>query len=135
MTDLVMYGQLLFVISALFAKNKVTLFALIPSLLYSTFEHLVIGKKVRKLMGWSGKGVSTLQNELGIMQLMLLVAAIWGAWKRERIVEATVGIVWGLSLIVMGIQHFLTSRGSAIPVGIIDISLGFIFILVYHQYL
>ncbi len=136
-----LYGQLLFVVSALAAKKQITLYALIPSLVYSTFGHLVIGEKIQKGMGWSGKGVSTLQHELGIMQIMLLVAAIWGAWKKQRTVEATVGIVWGLSLIAMGIQHLITlsrhndTTGSALPVGLIDIALGGIFTVVYYTYL
>ena len=133
-SSVVVYGQLLFVVSSLFAfarrrkerKHHIRMFALIPSLIWSSSGHLLIGDKIRKGMGWkSDPGTVTLQRELGIMELALLFMAFS---EKNAPVAAK---IWGVSLILMGGNHIVTAKNTL--VGVIDIALGFIFLLTYSK--
>ena len=85
-------------------KEYVLMYSVVPSLIFSVIGHSVLGGKVRLSMGWSeDKGVITLQRELGLFTLALLVVAIFR--KTDDI-----GMIWGLFLIFACLNHVYTNK-------------------------
>ena len=85
-------------------KEYIMIYSVIPSLIFSVIGHFVLGSKVRQSMGWTeDKGVITLQRELGLFTLALLVVAIFR--KTDDI-----GMIWGLFLIFACLNHVYTNK-------------------------
>ncbi len=76
-------------------------------------------------MGWKDTdGVVTLQRELGLFTVALLIVAVF---KRD----INVGLVWGLFLIFAGINHIIVQK-KVDSVSIADIVYGGFLIGVFH---
>ena len=100
-------------------RKDVFIYSVIPSLAYSTIGHLFLSKNIRQNMNWdNSNGVITLQRELGITQLaMFIIACI--STKNPKYIS----YLWGLMLILMGMNHFIVTKKFNI-VGLIDILYG-----------
>jgi hypothetical protein len=81
-------------------------FSVIPSLVVATSGHLLFGNKIRKSMKWDNTiGTITLERELGITQLVMLIIAFLPNTPIEYISS-----MWGIMLILMGFNHFIVSK-------------------------
>ena len=86
-------------------KEYVLMYSVIPSLIFSVIGHFFLSDKVRQSMGWSeDKGVITLQRELGLFTLALLIVAIF---KKT----SDIGLIWALFLVAAGINHIIVNKG------------------------
>ncbi len=107
------------------AKREILLYSVIPSIIFGAIGHLLLGKQVRSSMGWKDTdGVVTLQRELGLFTVALLIVAVF---KRD----INVGLVWGLFLIFAGINHIIVQK-KVDSVSIADIVYGGFLIGVFH---
>lgn len=81
-------------------------FSVIPSLVIASSGHLLFGNKIRKSMKWDNTiGTITLERELGITQLVILIIAFLPNTPIEYI-----SCMWGIMLILMGFNHFIVSK-------------------------
>ena len=134
------YFQILFIIIFLLifiiAKNQkkdisylrknIFNFAVIPSLAIATSGHLFFGSQIRKGMGWDNTiGTVTLERELGITQLAMFIIACIPNNPPEYI-----GSLWGLMLVMMGINHFIVRKEFSL-FGLSDIIYGGLLIALY----
>jgi hypothetical protein len=105
-------------------KEYVLMYSVIPSLIFSVIGHFFLSGKVRQSMGWSeDKGVITLQRELGLFTLALLVL---GIFKKT----ADVGI-WGLFLVAAGINHIIVNKGVD-EVSSMDLVYGALLVILFR---
>ena len=127
---------IIFIISKIQKKNITYLrkdifnFTVIPSLAIAATGHLFFGSQIRKGMGWDNTtGTVTLERELGITQLAIFIIACIPSNSPEYI-----GSLWGLMLVMMGINHFIIRKEFSI-IGILDIIYGGLLISVYSPVL
>ncbi len=127
---------IIFVIAKIQKKNIAYLrkdifnFTVIPSLAIAATGHLFFGSQIRKGMGWdSSTGTVTLERELGITQLAIFIIACIPSKSPEYI-----GSLWGLMLVMMGINHFIIRKEFSI-VGMLDIIYGGLLISIYSPVL
>ena len=113
-----------------YLRKNIFNFAVIPSLAITATGHLFFGDQIRKGMGWdSSTGTMTLERELGLTQLAMFIIACIPNNSPEYI-----GSLWGLMLVMMGINHFIIRKEFSI-VGMLDIIYGGILISVYSPVL
>ena len=127
---------IIFIITKIQKKNIVYLrknifdFTVIPSLAIASTGHLFFGSQIRKGMEWdSSTGTVTLERELGITQLAMFIIACIPSNSPEYI-----GSLWGLMLVMMGINHFIVRKEFSV-VGMLDIIYGGILMSVYSPVL
>jgi hypothetical protein len=107
------------------AKREILLYSVIPSIIFGSIGHLALGKQVRSSMGWKDTdGVVTLQRELGLFTVALLIMAVLK-------LDINVGLVWGIFLVFAGINHIIVQK-KADTVAIADIVYGGFLIGVFH---
>ena len=128
--------MIIFIIAKIQKKNIAYLrkdifnFTVIPSLAIAATGHLFFGSQIRKGMGWdSSTGTVTLERELGITQLAIFIIACIPNNSPEYI-----GSLWGLMLVMMGINHFIIRKEFSI-VGMLDIIYGGLLISIYSPVL
>ena len=123
---------IIFVIAKIQKKNIAYLrkdifnFTVIPSLAIAASGHLFFGSQIRKGMGWDNStGTVTLERELGITQLAMFIIACIPRTSPEYI-----GSLWGLMLVMMGINHFIVRKEFNL-VGMLDIIYGGLLIALF----
>jgi len=107
-------------------KREVLLYSVVPSIIFGAIGHLLLGKQVRSSMGWKDTdGVVTLQRELGLFTVALLIVAVFK-------LDINVGLVWGLFLIFAGINHLIVQKKVG-SVSIADIVYGGFLVGVFYR--
>jgi len=107
-------------------RKEIFNFAVIPSLAFTAVGHLILGPQIREGMGWDDSvGTVTLERELGITQLSLFIVACMPHSSPE-----TVASLWGLMLVMMGVNHFVVERRIS-PVGLSGVVYGGLLVLLY----
>lgn len=105
-------------------QENIIKYSVIPSLIFSIIGHLLLSSKIRKDMNWGNSiGVVTLQRELGLLTLSLLVVTLI---KKEL----GIGLIWGIFLLTAGLNHIITEK-KLNEVSIIDIIYGLFLIRVF----
>ena len=109
-----------------YLKQDIFNFTVIPSLAIASSGHLFFGSQIRKGMGWDNSiGTVTLETELGITQLAMFIIACIPRTSPEYI-----GSLWGLMLVMMGINHFIVKKEFSF-VGVLDIIYGGLLIALF----
>jgi hypothetical protein len=109
-----------------YLKQDIFNFTVIPSLAIAASGHLFFGSQIRKGMGWDNSiGTVTLETELGITQLAMFIIACIPRTSPEYI-----GSLWGLMLVMMGINHFIVKKEFSF-VGVLDIIYGGLLIALF----
>jgi len=86
------------------ATKNILMYSVIPSIIFVAVGHLLLGSNVRDSMGWGDTpGVVTLQRELGLFTVALLMVSILKT-------DVNIGLVWGLFLLLAGINHVIVTK-------------------------
>ena len=108
-------------------KQHVFYYSVIPILAYSTIGHLFLSKQVRERQGWSDDpGVVTLQREIGIMELVLFIAACSTTNNPQYVSN-----IFGAMLVLFGLNHLITTGSDSLNIVIFDIIYGSLLLIIY----
>jgi len=106
-------------------KQNILMYSVIPSIIFGIFGHLVFGAKVRHAMKWGdGPGTLTLQREIGLISIALLAVAVT---KKD----VNIGLIWGVFLVLAGINHFIETKKVGEVIIVADIVFGLFLVLMF----
>lgn len=112
-------------------RKNIFLYGFLTSSIYGVIGHLFYAKNVRKSMNWgSSKGVVTLQRELGIVQLSMLILGIVCYAKKDFKSCYVLAVVWSIFILLAGINHFIVGNKS--PIAFLDIVQGAVMFFTFY---